>query len=93
MLGWFRLAAACASPEALDERWLACVLGVQRLQRDRTVEQLVAREEDLGHAALRDLALDLVAIGENSADEGHSVPNPSCELCRLSGRRRRFVRS
>ena len=66
------------APEPLDERRLARVLGVQRLQRDGPVEQLVAGEEDLGHAALRDLPLDLVAIGEDSSDQAHSGPNPSC---------------
>ena len=76
----------CLAPEPLDERRLARELGVQGLQRDGTVEQLVAGEEDLGHAALRDLPLDLVAIGENAADEGHSGPNPSCGRGWLCGR-------
>jgi len=62
-------------------------LGVQRLECHRAVEQLVAGEEHLGHATLRDRPMNLVAIGEDASDQAHSGRNPTCERCEF-GRRR-----
>ena len=51
--------------EALDERRVGGELGEQDLDRDRAVEQLVTREEHLGHAAAGDRAVELVAPVED----------------------------
>ena len=61
------------APEPLDERWLARELGEQRLQRDRPVQRLIVGEVDLGHTASGDLTFDLVAVGEDLADQGHGA--------------------
>ena len=86
--GGLRLAA-----EALDERRLARVLGEQRLQRDRPVQQLVVREVDLGHPALRELALDLVAVRKDPAGQRHGGENPICRSsgCRVARRTATWV--
>ena len=59
--GGLRLAA-----EPLDEGRVGGELGEQHLDRDRTVEQQVAGEEHVGHAAAPDAALQLVALVEDS---------------------------
>ena len=61
------------APEPLDERGLARELGEQRLQRDRPVQRLIACEVHLGHTAPGDLTLDLIAVGEDLADQGHGA--------------------
>ena len=58
--GRLRLAA-----EALDERRVVRELGEEHLERDRAVEQLVSSQEDVGHAAPTDPALQLVALVQN----------------------------
>jgi len=47
--------------EPLDQRLIPSELGEQHLHRHRSVEELVAREEDLGHASTRDRSFDGVA--------------------------------
>ena len=54
------------TPEPLDERRVLRELGEEHLQRDRTVEQLVTGQEDVGHASTTDPALQLVALVQNS---------------------------
>ena len=51
--------------EPLDEGWVGGELGEQHLHGDRSVEQLVASEEDLGHAAPPELPVQLVATVED----------------------------
>ena len=53
------------APEPLDERRVAGELGREHLERDRAVEQLVAGQVHLGHAAPGDARDDLVAVGED----------------------------
>ena len=78
----------CLTAEALDERRLARVLGEQRLHGDGPVQELIVREIDLGHPALRDLALDLVAIRKDPAGQRHGGENPICRFtgCRVADR-------
>ena len=47
--------------EALDERPVGGELGEEDLQCDGPVEEGVARQVDVGHAATRDPAVELVA--------------------------------
>ena len=56
--------------EPLDEAGVSGVLGEQHLHRDRPIEQPVAGQEDVGHAAPPDPALDLVAVVEDGAIRG-----------------------
>ena len=56
--------------EPLDEVRIGGVLGEQHLDRHRTVEQPVAGEEHVGHAAAPDAAVDLVAVVEDGAVGG-----------------------
>ncbi len=51
--------------EALDEVRVDGELGEQHLDRHRPVEQQVARQEHVGHAAAPDALLDFVAVVEN----------------------------
>jgi hypothetical protein len=53
--------------EALDEVRVGGVLGEQDLDGHGPVEQAIAREEDVGHAASTEAAVDLVAIVEDGA--------------------------
>ena len=86
MFGWLRLAAACASRRNRSTNdGSPGVLGEERLQRDRAVQRLVAGEVHLGHAALRDLALDLVAVRKDLADQRHRGETLSVH-CRNAGR-------
>ena len=50
--------------EPLDEVRIGGELGEQHLDRHQTIEQQVAREEDVGHAAASDALLDFVAVVE-----------------------------
>ena len=60
--------------EALDERRVLGVLGEQHLDRHRPVEQQVAGQVDVGHAAAGQLAMQLVAIVEDGrALVGHTA--------------------
>ena len=59
-------------PEALDERRFARVLGEECLQRDRTIEQAIVTEVDLGHTALREFTLNLIPVREDPSDQRHS---------------------
>ena len=71
MFGWFRFDAAVRlAAEPLDEVGVGGVLGEQHLDRHRTVEQPVAGEEHVGHAAAPDAAVDLVAVVEDGAVGG-----------------------
>ena len=72
------------APESLDERRLACELGEERLQRDQAIERLVAREVHLGHATLRDLALDPISVRKDLADQRHRGETLSV-LSRIDG--------
>ena len=47
--------------EPFHECWICRVFGKQNLQRNRTIEQGVVGEEDLGHTTTTDAALDSVA--------------------------------
>ena len=58
--------------EALDEGLVGRQLREQHLQGDGPVEQQVAGEVHLGHAATREMAHDLVAVGEDLL--GHCDP-------------------
>ena len=49
-----------------------------KLKRDRAL--------GIGHPTLRDFALDLVAVREDSAGEGHVIDDVSCRKWRFSGR-------
>ena len=51
----------CLTTEALDERRVAGEVGVEHLDRDRPVEQLVLGQVHDGHAAPPELAVELVA--------------------------------
>jgi hypothetical protein len=51
--------------EALDEVGVGRELGEQHLDRHRTVEQLVAGQEHVGHAAARDAAMQLIPTVEH----------------------------
>ena len=51
--------------EPLDEVRVGGELGEQHLDGDQTVEQQVARQEDVGHAAAPDALLDFVAVVED----------------------------
>ena len=65
MFGWFRLAAAWASRRKRSTNvGSRAKLGREHLDRDVAVELPVAGEVHVGHAAARDLADDLVAVGE-----------------------------
>jgi len=72
--------ADCAQ-EPLDAEHRA-ELGAEDLERDRAVVLRVARQEHGGHAALPDLALDTVAIGERSGQAreriSHAGRSVSC---------------
>ena len=78
MLGWFRLAAACASRRNRSTN-VGSVgeLGEEHLDRDRAVEQLVAGEEHLGHAAPGQASVQLVTPAEDGGalvgHDGRSV--------------------
>ena len=61
------------APEPLDERGVARELGGEHLERDGAVELRVAGEVHVGHAAVRDLADDLVAVREDGRRRGHGV--------------------
>ena len=52
------------APKALDEVRVDGELGEQHLDRHLAVEQQVAREEHVGHAAAPDALVDLVAVVE-----------------------------
>ena len=59
------------TPEPLDEHRVARELGREDLERDGAVELRVAGEVHVGHAAVRDLADDLVAVGEDGRGRVH----------------------
>ena len=44
--------------------------GVEDLDRDRAIVLEIVREVDGGHAALPELALDAVAVGEGGSESG-----------------------
>ncbi len=82
MLGWLRLAAAGGLPaEALDEGLVAGVLGEHHLDRHRPVEEQVPGQVDVGHPALGELAVQLVAVVEDGRARrrgvGHSAAHTS----------------
>jgi hypothetical protein len=52
-------------PEPLDEGRIGGELGEQDLDGHRPVEELVAREEDLGHATAAEAAVQLVSAVED----------------------------
>ncbi len=63
-------------------------LGAQRLDSDLAAVATVLGEEDRGHAALADQALDVVALAERSAqlfeDVGHNLPQVrEGRLCKI----------
>ena len=88
MLGWLRFAAACASRRKRSTNdGSRAYSGNSAFSATGRFEQLVAGEVDLGHAALRDLALDLVAVRKDLADQGHAWRNPICRLVGLPGLR------
>ena len=61
--------------EALDEGGVGGELGEQHLDRHGPVEHLVARQEDLGHAAPGDPSVQLVATVEHDGFTiGHDAP-------------------
>ena len=64
------------APEALDEVGVDGELGEQHLDRDLAVEQAVAPEEHVGHAAAPDALAQLVAI----VDDRRSVVGRHCCL-------------
>jgi hypothetical protein len=53
--------------EPLDERRISAVLGGEALDGDRSVQELVLGEEDLGHPSLADRLLQGVAA---AVDDG-----------------------
>ena len=55
----------CLTAEAFDEGLIAGVLGEEHLDRHRTVEQEIACEVHVGHAAAGELAMELVSIIED----------------------------
>ena len=61
-------------PEPLDERRVGGELGEQHLHGDGPVEQLVAGEEHLGHAAAPEAPVQLVAtVEDGGARVGHAA--------------------
>ena len=66
MFGWFEVRGGLRlAAEPLDEVGVGGELGEQHLDRHRPVEQAVAGEEHVGHAAAPDALLDLVAVVED----------------------------
>ena len=68
--------------EPLDEVGVGGELGEQHLDRHLAIEQQIARDEHVGHAAATDALVDLVAVVENDGvGGGHGC------LLAVSGRR------
>ena len=63
MLGWRQVGGRlCLAAEPFDEVGIGGELGEEHLDGDLAVEQQVAREEHVGHAAAPDPLVDLVAV-------------------------------
>jgi len=62
----------CFAAEPLDEFRVGCILGKEHLDGDGTAEQLVARQEDVGHASPGQPAVQLVSpTKDGGAFRGH----------------------
>ena len=86
MLGWFRLAAACASRRNRSTNdGSRAYSGKSAFERDRPVQRLVAGEVHLGHTALRDLTLDLDSGSKRPGRPATWWRNPICPFVGLTG--------
>ena len=71
--------------DPLDERRVGRVLGEQHLDGDRPVEELVARQEHLGHATSRDASVELVSPAEDGPfGVGHETVRAAPEPARAA---------
>ena len=59
--------------EPLDEARIARELGEQHLDRDESIELLIASEEDIRHATARDRPFDRVSVREDVGDLRHRL--------------------